>query len=138
MVLKEDFILHDIHLKQGECLLDLHNDYDFVGFKYSVAGRRVTLSWRKAVRERIPATLPAELELLFEDVSRFQVIPRDPDMPFTEDNCLACAGWWTDEEWSDGVMICESDGGNGWLRAFQFQSGAVVVIAAEEGKATLR
>lgn len=138
MPLKEDFTLHDIHLKKGGDLLDLHNDYHFTGMAYCVADRRVTLGWRKAAGARIPEGLPGELELLYEGVSRFQVLPRDPEMPFTEDDCLACAGWWTDEEWSDGVMICETDGGNGWLRAFQFQSGAIVVIAAGQGKAILR
>src|SRR5688572_6871702 len=75
MPLKEDFRLHDIHLKKDGDLLDLHNDYHFTGMAYSVADRRVTLGWRKAAGARIPEGLPVELELLYEDVSRFRCSP---------------------------------------------------------------
>jgi hypothetical protein len=65
-------------------------------------------------------------------------MPRDPEMLFTEDDCLSSAGYWTDEDWCDGVMICESDSETEWLRAFHFQSGATVAIAADEAKAIIR
>jgi hypothetical protein len=133
----EEFSIKDaIYLVHGVHCLDLHNDYDFTGVVYSVAERRVTLKWRRGAGDWVRACLPAEVELLFEDVSRFQVMPRDPEMPFTEDDCLSSAGWWVDEEWCDGVMDCEAGEGSGWLRAFGFQSGAIMAIAAEKGKAT--
>jgi hypothetical protein len=48
------------------------------------------------------------VQLVFLDVSRFQFIQRDQEMPFTEDNCVSGAGYWTDEEWCSGAMIYES------------------------------
>lgn len=135
----EDFSIKDgIYLVHGGHCLDLHNDYDFTGVVYSVAERQVTLKWMRGGGDWVRASLPAELELVFEGVSRFQVMPRDPEMPFTEDDCLSSAGWWVDEEWCGGVMVCEGDEGCGWLRAFEFQSGAIVAIVAEEGKAIIR
>lgn len=70
-------------------------------------------------------------------VSRFQMMPRDAEMPFTEDRCLASAGFWTDEDWCEGVLICNTDTGSGWLRAFGFQSGMILALMAEEGKAAI-
>lgn len=134
----EDFTIDNIYLVQGGQSLDLHNNYDFTGVAYSVEARRVTLQWRKVEGDSIGDSLPAEVELVFEGVSHFQVMPRDPEMPFTEDDCLSCAGWWVDEEWCDGVMICEGGECSGWLRAFGFQSGAIVVIGADEGKAVIK
>lgn len=137
--MNEDFFIQDsIYLVHGGHSLDLHNDYDFTGLAYSVEERRVTLKWKRGSGDWVPGGVPADVELVFDGVSRFQVMPRDPEMPFTEDDCLSCAGWWTDEEWCGGVMDCEAEAGSGWLRAFGFQSGAIVALAAEEGKAIIR
>jgi hypothetical protein len=135
----EDFTIKDaIYLVSGEDALDLHNNYDFTGITYSVAERRATLTWVRSIGDRVPATQPLQLQLEFLGVSCFHFMPRDPEMPFTEDNCLSSAGYWTDEDWCDGVMISEADPETEWLRAFHFQSGATVAIAADEAKAIIR
>lgn len=135
----EDFTIKDaIYLVSGEDTLDLHNNYDFTEITYSVAQRRATLTWVRSGGDWVPATEPLELQLEFHGVSRFRYMPRDPEMPFTEDNCLSSAGYWTDEDWCDGVMICEADPETEWLRAFHFQSGATVAIAADEARAIIR
>ncbi len=136
--MREDFVINAIDLVCEGWSLDLHNDYDFTGVEYSVAERRVTLSWRRSGREWVNPELPVGLVLTYGGVSRFQVMPRDAEMPFTEDSCLASAGFWTDEEWCNGVMICNADDGSGWMRAFGFQSGMILAIAAEGGKAVIR
>ena len=138
MPIRENFSIEGTRLKQGDHLLDLHNDYDFIGMSYAVEQRRVSLTWRRGSGQWVKRDLPLAVELVFESVSGFRVMPRDPEMPFTEDNCLSSAGWWTDEEWCDGVMVCDSDGGNGWMRAFDFQSGAIIAIAADEGSCFLK
>ena len=135
----EDFTIKDgIYLVSGEETLDLHNNYDFSEITYSVAERRVTLTWLRSSGDWVPATEPLQVQLEFHGVSCFRFIPRDPEMPFTEDNCLSSAGYWTDEDWCDGVMICDADPETEWRRAFEFQSGAIMTIAADEAKATIR
>ena len=135
----EDFTIKDaIYLVSGEDTLDLHNNYGFTDITYSVTERRATLTWVRSSGDWIPATEPLQLQLEFHGVSCFRFMTRDPEMPFTEDNCLSSAGYWTDEDWCDGVMICEADPATEWLRAFHFQSGATVAIAADEAKAIIR
>ena len=135
----EDFTIKDaIYLVSGEHSLDLHNDYDFTEIKYSVAERSAILTWRRSNGDWVHATMPLQVELVFQGVSRFHFIHRDPEMPFTEDNCLSEAGFWTDEEWCDGVMIYEAAPASNWLRAFAFQSGAILAILADEAKANVR
>ena len=135
----EDFTIKDgIYLVSGEDTLDLHNNYDFTEITYSVAERRATLTWFRSGGDWAPATDPLELRLEFYGVSCFRFMPRDPEMPFTEDNCLSSAGYWTEEDWCDGVMIFEGDPETDWLRAFHFQSGATVAIAADVAKAIIR
>lgn len=135
----EDYTIKDaIYLVSGEDTLDLHNNYDFTEITYSVAERRATLTWIRSSGDWVPPTEPLQLQLEFHGVSCFRFMPRDPEMPFTEDNCLSSAGYWTDEDWCEGVMIFEGDPGPRWLRAFHFQSGATVAIAADEAKAIIR
>ncbi|MCX6854954.1 MAG: hypothetical protein NTV80_08630 [Verrucomicrobia bacterium] len=135
----ENFTIKDsIYLVSGEDTLDLHNNYDMTEITYSVAERRATLTWVRSTGDWVPATEPLQLRIEFHGVSCFRFMPRDPQLPFTEDNCLSNAGYWTDEDWCDRVMICEADPEPHWLRAFQFQSGAIVAIAADEAKAIIR
>src|ERR1035437_8268234 len=129
----EDFTIKDgIYLVRGEDILDLHNNYSFTEIANSVAKRRATLTWVRCSEDRVPATEPLQLQLEFHGVTCYRFMPRDPAMPFSEDDCLSSAGYWTDEDWCDGVMICEADSEIEWLRAFHFQSGATVAIAADE------
>lgn len=134
----EDFTIKDgIYLVSGENTLDLHNNYDFSGITYSISERRVTLTWFRSSRDGVQETEPLRVQLEFHGVSCCRFMPRDPEMPFTEDNCLSSAGYWMDADWCDGVMICDTEPEGEWLRAFDFQSGAIVAIAADEAKAIL-
>ena len=135
----EDFTIKDgIYLVIGEDILDLHNNYNFTEIAYSVAKRRATLTWVRCSEDQVPATEPLQLQLEFHGVTCFRFMPRDPEMPFSEDDCLSSAGYWTDEGWCDGVMIFEADSDTEWFRAFHFQSGATVAIVADEAKAIIR
>ena len=134
----EDFSIKDAVclVSAGHCL-DLHNHYAFSDLAYAISERRVTLTWRRRSDDWVPATEPAQVRLVFHGVSRFLCQPRNPGMPFTEDACLSSAGYWTDEDWCEGVMVCETAPENNWLRAFAFQSGASVMIAADEARALI-
>lgn len=54
---------NDVTIQIGDVFLDLHNDYDFVGFEQSHA---VTLTWH---RSREDETLPQSVVLNFDGVS---------------------------------------------------------------------
>ena len=137
-MIEEFTIMEWIYLVSGENTLDLHNNYVFSEITYSVAERSVALTWFRRNGDWVHAIEPLQVQLEFLGVSCFRFMPRDPEMPFTEDDCLSSAGYWTDEDWCDGVMICEAASETEWLRAFHFQSGATVAIAADEAKAIIR
>jgi hypothetical protein len=137
--MEEHFKLKDsIYLVADGHELDLHNNFDFQGVDYAIQNRTVRLQWRKGLGEWVPKDDPSEVSLTYADVSRFEFHPRDPGMPFTEDDCLSDAGYWTDDDWADGVFTTEGDPEPKWLRAFQFQSGAIILIHAAEAHATIK
>lgn len=136
-----DFVIEGgIHLRQAPHLLDLHNDFAFLGLDYSVASRRLRLDWRRRDDDWVRPSTPAAVSLEFSDVAEFRFLPRDARMPFTEDDCAATIGYWVDADWCDGVVILGPGQVQepGWLFAIQFQSGAVVAVAAASARAQVQ
>jgi hypothetical protein len=87
-----------IYLVQPPHELDIHNCYDFQELRYSVAERTLSLLWSRSERDGVPATLPVSATIEFRGVTEFRFRPRDPKMPFTEDDCVRNFGYLTDED----------------------------------------
>jgi len=136
-------LMNSIYLVVGKEKWDLHNNYDFVGLDYSIANRFLVLQWIRKAGDWIPLDSPTEVKLEFHNVTRFEFHPRDPETPFSEDNCLWEVGYWRDAGWPDGVtsglesgVFCAgTEPEEDWLRAFQFHSGAIVLVGAIEAHA---
>ena len=132
-------IRNGIHLVQPPYELDLHNVYDFIGLHYSVEHRTLLLRWRRAQGEWIASDAPTAVSIEFQEVSEFRFLPRKTDLPFTEDDCVNAIGYWTDEDWADGVIIAEPgpDLDPTWLTAIHFMSGATIVVQAVSANARI-
>lgn len=138
--MKWDFTISlGIHLVQNPYALDLHNNFNFTGLQYSVEKRTLTLHWRRSDGEWVSSDTPASLLVTFREVSEFRYLPRDGEMPFTEDDCLSSFGYWTDEDWADGVIIVDSNQAPDpkWLTAIDFMSGSVIAVQAESAHAEI-
>jgi len=135
----------DFEIKDGICLsqppleLDLHNNFDFCDLHYSVEGRTLTLHWRRSTGDWVAAGTPASVSVEFREVSEFRFLPRDAELPFTEDDCVSTFGYWTDETWADGVIMTDPTRTPDpcWLTAIHFMSGATVVVQASSAHARI-
>ena len=133
--MKTEFKFKDsIYLISGDQEIDLHNAYYFRGVNYSIAERRVTLSWERGDGDWVGKTLPSLIDAEFRGIIHFQFNPRDPEMPFSEDDCLSSIGYWVDEDWCDGIFSTEGEPDPEWLTAFEFMSGATILLKADEAK----
>lgn len=117
-----------IYLCAGSCDLDLHNDYDFVGYSYDVSRRFLSMRWQLGMGEWVDAALPEQVILNIFDVDYFRFGPRDSDIPFTEDACLASFGYASDDAWANGHFWTDGPVDPNWRWSFEFQSGADIVI----------
>lgn len=128
-----------ITLVQPPHELDLHNDFAFLGLEYSIEQRTAVLRWRRREGTWVRPTLPASASITFQDVHELRILPRDPEMPFTEDDCVSDIGYWTDEEWASGVVLESPTQAPPphWLTAIEFQSGAVIAVQAGAARATI-
>ena len=138
--MRRDFEIKDgIYLSQPPHELDLHNNFDFCGLHYSVEERTLSLHWRRSKGDWVAAGTPASVNVEFREVSEFRFLPRDAKLPFTEDDCVITFGYWTDEAWSDGVIMTDPTKAPDprWLTAIDFMSGAVIAVQAASAHAQI-
>ena len=138
--MRRDFeIKGGIYLSQPPHELDLHNNFDFCGLHYSIENRTLSLHWRRSKGEWVAVGTPASVSVEFRVVSEFRFLPRDAKLPFTEDDCVSTFGYWTDEEWADGVIVTDptQTPDPRWLTAIDFMSGAVIAVQAASAHARI-
>jgi len=129
---------NSIYLLVDKYELDLHNDYDFTRLNYSVEERTAELHWKRSCRDWVKSDLPTAAILVFYGISRFEFKPRDGDLPFTEDDCLSTMGYLSNEVGCEEIFWTEEAPENEWMHAFEFMSGAVIVLQAEKSSATIK
>lgn len=120
-----------IHVELDGTNFDLHNYFDFSYFSHDPANRLAILVWRRGTGEWVPAGQPQEIILRLEGVTRFSCKERDPELPFSEDACLASFGYVCDEEWADGQFMVDKPPDDHWGWSFMFQSGAEIRVEGE-------
>lgn len=130
-------IVDGIYLVLEGYELDLHNNFDFTNLDYSVEHRRLVLNWQRSNGDWVSSDTPKALVIEFKEVSEFRFMPRDSEMPFTEDDCINSLGYWVDEDWAEGVIMLEPNqtAEPHWLTAIDFMSGAVLAVQAESASA---
>jgi hypothetical protein len=121
-----------IALERGADYFDLHNNFDFQGLVYNSVQRTLELHWIRGTGDWIKATEPAELRLSFSGVFLFKASERDPEMPFTEDDCLNSIGFMWDDMLSemDGYTSNQPKDGCTHL-IIMFMSGFCIKVGAE-------
>lgn len=112
--------------------LDLHNCFDWQGITYFSEERRIRMSWIRSTGEWTPRDLPLGLVLEFRGVSRFAACPRDSELPYTEDSCLAFVTFTPPEFASDFNDEFRGYRSGSEHITFSFQSGFGVKIWADE------
>ena len=139
LTMQTNFKFRDsIYLVIDDLELDLHNDYDFTRVEYLVLERTVKLDWKRSNGDWVKSDLPKTITLRFDDVSRFELRPRDSDIPFTEDDCLSSFGYIANEDWCDGIFWIDDVPKDGWMHAFEFMSGAIIALCANSSRVTIK
>jgi hypothetical protein len=117
----------EIYLHAGSESFDLHNCFDFVAFTYEPSSQVARLRWMPNGYGSVPQSRSLVVE--FRGVTHFSAAPRDPELPFSEDTCLAEVGGVTPSD--PTVAGIYSDVPSGWHHIFTFMSGFVLRIGAE-------
>lgn len=126
----QNFELKDcIYISFKEALLDLHNDYDFDGFVNNETS--VTLSWKLGEGDWVNPDQPKNVELIIEDISKFEQVPGREDADKIDQVTLDEIAYLTDEEWCDGPFTTPLKPEIDWDWVFIFESDMWLIINAE-------
>ena len=126
----ESFIINtdNISIDVKGIYYDLHNNFDFRSIIYDVSKRHVQLLWIKGAGEWVPKDLPESIMLVFDGVSAVKLKERDPQMPYTEDDCLGSIGFsnLSDENFCNHEPFDDAE-----CLFMEFMSGAFIKIQSD-------
>lgn len=122
-------------LKLSGRSIDLHNNFDFLGFEYRTDDMSAILRWRKTDGEWVRPDELQSVTIEHRSVSFMKVTERDPDLPPTEDGCLSSVTYYpsSDREGNDGICerVLPEDHDD---IVYTFQSGQTIRIGCKEIK----
>src|SRR5215203_5122351 len=87
-------ITQTIELNINERCFDLHNNFDFVNFEYKVEERVLLLRFKKSSGDWVRKDESDFLVLEHKNVNYLNIIPRDSEVPFSEDKCLCFVAYF--------------------------------------------
>jgi len=114
--------------------LDVHNNYDFQGFRHLTALKQVELDWIVGQGDWIPADSLPGFTIAFSEVSFLKIRERDPEMPFDEDSCIDFFGFLSQELREDMDSYAENPNFEKDDLLMAFNGRQVIKINAVEAK----
>ena len=87
--MKVNFDIIDNHSVAFEKrLIDLHNNFDFVGFNYNIVEREIKLYWIKSIGIWVDKNEFSGLVLTHKSVNYLKVVDQDENSTLEDDACL--------------------------------------------------
>lgn len=120
-----------IYVKYGDNDYDLHNNFNFRQFTYDPAAQLLVMEWKLRTGEWVLQGQPKRISIRLQGVSQFSFKERNPELPFSEDDCLASFGYVNNEDWADGQFWVDEQPADDWRWSFIFQSGAEIQVSGD-------
>ena len=120
-----------IALTQGDSYFDLHNCYNFVGFKYKKEEKKLVCSWRVIQGDWVSKNAPNSLILKFEGVEKIKEKERDEGISESEDQTLASISFSPPKNSSNFEVVCPDYRGKDEHLSLEFHSEAWLKVWAE-------
>lgn len=132
--MKVNFDIKDNHaLEIAGLHIDLHNNFDFVGFDYNVADREIKLHWRKSGGDWVDKNEFSSLVLTHKGVTFLKVIEQDEKSTYEDDSCLGEITFFpsTTREINDNI-ISQTKPNDGDDILYFFENGQLIRIHCKE------
>ncbi len=113
--------------------IDLHNDFDFVGFDYNIADREIKLYWKKSNGSWVDENEFSDLVLSHSTVTFLNVIAQDEKSNYEDDSCLGEISFFpsTEREIND-CIIPQAKPKDGDDILYFFENGQQIRIHCEK------
>lgn len=132
--MKVNFDLKDNHsIEIAGRHIDLHNNFDFVGFEYNVADREIKLHWKKSSRSWVDKNEFSSLVLTHKGVSFLRVIEQKENSKYEDDSCLGEITFFPSNvrEINDSI-VSQPKPNNGDDILYFIENGQVIRINCEQ------
>jgi hypothetical protein len=132
--MKVNFDITDNHALNFEGRhIDLHNNFDFVGFDYNVVGREIKLNWEKSSGDWVDKNELSSLVLAHKAVTFLKVIDQDENSNYDNDSCLGEITFFpsTAREINDSI-VPQSKPNDGDDIIYFFENGQRIRIHCEQ------
>ena len=83
----------NIGIEIDDTYLDLHNNYNFIGYVHDKEDKRVIFTWRRTIGDWVNTDAPSSVKIVIEVVSIFRHKERNPEMPVSEDKTISYIGF---------------------------------------------
>ncbi|MDP4208553.1 MAG: hypothetical protein Q8928_07040 [Bacteroidota bacterium] len=132
--MKVNFDIIDNHALNfnGRCI-DLHNNFDFVGFDYNIANRQLKLSWTKSKGNWVDKDELINLVLVHNSVTFLTITDQDENSSFEDDSCLGEITFFpsTAREVNDSIVPQQKPNDGDDILYF-FENGQAIRIHCEQ------
>jgi hypothetical protein len=132
--MKVNFDIQDNHaIEIAGRHIDLHNNFDFIGFDYNVADREIKLHWKKSSGDWVDKNEFSSLVLTHKDVIFLRVIDQDENSTYEDDSCLGEITFFpsTAREINDSI-IPQKKPNDGDDILYFFENGQLIRIHCKE------
>ncbi len=132
--MKVNFDITDNHaLTLAGRHIDLHNNFDFVGFDYNIADREIKLHWKKTSGDWVDKNEFSSLILTHKTVTYLKVIDQDENSTYEDDSCLNEITFFssTAREINDSI-VSQSKPNNGDDILYFFENGQRIRIHCKQ------
>jgi hypothetical protein len=131
------FELGNIDLEVDGEVYDIHNNFIFSGSSYDVATRELVLRWARGNGDWISPDHPSGIVITAREVSHLSVVARDPEMPYSEDDCLHCVSFVEVNGATEHGFVVSGSADPNLHYVFQFMSGFILRVQAEEAHCSI-
>ncbi|CAM3443977.1 hypothetical protein [Empedobacter stercoris] len=132
--MKVNFDIKDNHaLEIAGRHIDLHNNFDFVGFDYNVVDREIKLHWKKSNGDWVDENEFSSLVLTHIGVTYLKVIEQDEKSVYDDDCCLGEITFFpsTSREVNDSI-VSQPKPNDGDDVLYFFENGQLIRINCEQ------
>ena len=128
-------IIENYALEFDGCHIDLHNNFDFVGFEYFVSNRKLKLSWAKRKTNLLDENEFNKIVLVHKEITFFIIThtSQDEKLIFEDDKCLSEITFFpsTERDVNNHFLIQEKPN-NGDDIIYSFENDQRIRVHCEE------
>jgi hypothetical protein len=132
--MKVNFDIIDNHaIEIAGRYVDLHNNFDFVGFDYNVADKKIKLQWKKSNGDWVDKNEFSSLVLTHLGVTFLRVFDQDKKSTYEDDSCLGEITFFpsTEREINDSIVSQPKPNDKDDILYF-FENGQLIRIQCEQ------